>query len=55
MRNQWLAALTLVAIAGCKKEAPLIVYESVPVSHRDIVVAVRATGSILPDTLVEVK
>jgi HlyD family secretion protein len=55
MRNQWLAALTLVAIAGCKEEEPLIVYESVPVSHRDIVVAVRATGSILPDPLVEVK
>ncbi len=55
MRNPLLAALTLVAIAGCKEEEPLIVYESVPVSHRDIVVAVRATGSILPDTLVEVK
>lgn len=55
MRNQWLAAVTLLALAGCKEEVPLVVYESVPVTHRDIVVAVRATGSILPDTVVEVK
>lgn len=55
MRIQWLAAATVVAVMGCKEEAPLIIYESVPVSHRDIVVAVRATGSILPDTVVEVK
>jgi len=48
-------AALLVALAGCAEEAPLVVYEAVPVSTRDIVVAVRATGSILPDTVVEVK
>ncbi|MDZ4673281.1 MAG: efflux RND transporter periplasmic adaptor subunit [Gemmatimonadota bacterium] len=55
MRIQVLALASLIAMAGCKEEVVPITYESVPVTQRNIVVAVRATGSILPDTLVEVK
>ena len=48
--------LVAVAALGCtKKEAPRVVYQSVPVERRDIVVSARATGTILPDTVVEVK
>jgi HlyD family secretion protein len=42
-------------LAGCKEEAPPIVYQAVPVEHRDIVVSARASGTIQPDTVVEVK
>lgn len=55
MRYSVLAIMTALVVSACAKEAPLITYESVPVTHRDIIVAVRATGSILPDTVVEVK
>jgi HlyD family secretion protein len=56
MRTKVLALAVLAAVAGgCTEEAPLIVYEAVPVTHRGIVVAVRAAGTILPDTVVEVK
>lgn len=55
MRIQVLAVASLLVAAGCKEEVQPIVYESVPVSQRNIVVAVRATGSVNPDTLVEVK
>lgn len=55
MRNSVLAIMMAIVVSACAKEAPLITYESVPVTHRDIIVAVRATGSILPDTVVEVK
>ncbi len=47
--------LTLLAIAGCKEEAPPIAYRAVPVERRDIVVSARAAGAIQPDTTVEVK
>ena len=55
-----LAALsaTLAAAAffsSCKKEAPPIAYEAVPVERRDIVVSAQASGAIQPDTTVEVK
>jgi HlyD family secretion protein len=46
---------TLALGAGCKEEAPPIVYQAVPVEHRDIVVSARASGTIQPDTVVEVK
>jgi HlyD family secretion protein len=56
------AALTLTAIllpaallSGCEEEAPPVVYQAVPVEHRDIVVSARASGTIQPDTVVEVK
>lgn len=50
------APLAAIAVLGCKKEAPkLVVYQSVPIERRDIIVSARATGTILPDTVVEVK
>lgn len=55
MRTSVRAIAALALVAGCAEEAPLVVYESVPVSQRSIVVAVRATGAVLPDTVVEVK
>jgi len=48
-------ALTLLAIAGCKKDTPQVVYRAVPVEQRDIVVSAQAAGAIQPDTTVEVK
>ncbi|MFL5490666.1 MAG: efflux RND transporter periplasmic adaptor subunit, partial [Gemmatimonadales bacterium] len=55
-----LAALlaTLAAAAffsSCKKEAPPVTYEAVPVERRDIVVSAQASGAIQPDTTVDVK
>jgi HlyD family secretion protein len=56
------AALTLTAVflpavllAGCQKEEPPVAFQAVPVEHRDIVVSARASGTIQPDTVVEVK
>ncbi len=48
-------AATALLSAGCKKEAPPPVYQAVPVEQRDIVVSARASGTIQPDTVVEVK
>jgi HlyD family secretion protein len=45
----------LVLFPGCKKEEPPVVYQAVPVERRDIVVSARASGTIQPDTVVEVK
>ena len=42
-------------LAACKKEAPPAAYQAVPVERRDIVVSARASGTIQPDTVVEVK
>ena len=42
-------------LAACKEEAPPVVYQAVPVERRDIVVSARASGTIQPDTVVEVK
>ncbi len=53
-----LAALgmtTAALFAGCKEKPPPVVYQAVPVEHRDIVVSARASGTIQPDTVVEVK
>jgi HlyD family secretion protein len=47
--------LALCALAACKKEAPRVVYQALPVEHRDIVVTAQASGTIQPDTVVEVK
>lgn len=55
MRTPVLVIMTTLVVGACAKEAPLITYESVPVTQRSIVVAVRAAGSVLPDTIVEVK
>jgi HlyD family secretion protein len=47
--------LALLALAACKKEAPPLVYQAVPVAPRNIVVSAQAAGVIQPDTTVEVK
>lgn len=49
------AALAATALAACKKEAPPVVYQAVPVEQRDIIVSAQAAGAIQPDTTVEVK
>jgi HlyD family secretion protein len=51
------AGLVLAAalLAGCKKEEPPLVYQAVAAERRDIVVSARASGTIQPDTVVEVK
>ena len=46
---------TLVLIASCKKEAPPPAFQALPVERRDIVVSAQASGTIQPDTTVEVK
>ena len=53
-RTRWMIVLLLVA-AGCKKEAPQVVYRAVPVERRDIIVSAQAAGAIQPDTTVDVK
>jgi HlyD family secretion protein len=47
----------LLALAACAKQEapPPIVYQAVPVERRDIIVSARASGTIQPDTTVEVK
>jgi len=52
-----LSALAVLAVlaAGCKKDAPQVVYRAVPVERRDIIVSAQAAGAIQPDTTVEVK
>jgi HlyD family secretion protein len=45
----------LLIVAGCKKEAAPVPYQAVPVERRDIVVSAQASGTIQPDTTVEVK
>ncbi len=56
MRTQILTlSLTLAALTACKDEAPLLVYQAVPVEARNIIVSAQAAGTIQPDTTVEVK
>ena len=54
MRN---AAVLCLLLAACTKakEPPALVYQAVAVERRDIVVSARASGTIQPDTTVEVK
>ena len=47
------AALAL--LPACKEEEPAPVYQAIPVERRDIVVSAQASGTIHPDTVVEVK
>lgn len=58
MRSPTIAigAIVMMASFGCKNNAvKTVVYQSVPVERRNIVVSARATGTIQPDTVVEVK
>lgn len=50
-----LSFATLVLAAACKKAETVVVYQAVPVETRSIVVSARATGTVQPDTVVEVK
>ncbi len=47
--------LLIVGPGGCKKETPQVVYQAVAVEHRDIDVSALASGTVRPDTTVEVK
>jgi HlyD family secretion protein len=50
-----MAVAAALLLGACKKEQPPVVYQAVPVEQRDIVVSVQASGTIQPDTVVEVK
>ncbi|HET6798712.1 MAG TPA: efflux RND transporter periplasmic adaptor subunit [Gemmatimonadales bacterium] len=45
----------LPLVLSCKKAAAPVPYQAVPVERRDIVVTAQASGTIQPDTTVEVK
>ena len=48
-------ALGVVLLASCKKAAAPVPYQALPVERRDIVVSAQASGTVQPDTTVEVK
>jgi len=48
-------ALGIALLASCKKAAAPVPYQALPVERRDIIVSAQASGSIQPDTTVEVK
>ncbi|MBA2460111.1 MAG: efflux RND transporter periplasmic adaptor subunit, partial [Gemmatimonadales bacterium] len=50
-----MTAVLAALLSACKEEPPPPVYQSLPVERRDIVVTAQATGSVQPDTVVEVK
>ena len=45
----------LLFAAGCKEKPKPVVFQAVPVEKRSIIVSARATGTVQPDTVVEVK
>ena len=45
----------LLGLAACHKAQPALLYEKVPVSHRDIVVSASASGAIQPILTLSVK
>jgi HlyD family secretion protein len=47
--------MAALALAACKKEEPPPVYQAIPIARRDIVVSALASGTVQPDTVVEVK
>jgi HlyD family secretion protein len=50
-----MTVLGFLLLSACKKEEPPVPYQAVPVERRDIVVSAQASGTIQPDTTVEVK
>ena len=44
-----------LGLAACKEEEAPPVYQAIPVVRRDIVVSAQASGTVQPDTVVEVK
>jgi HlyD family secretion protein len=56
MRIRSLAPLALLLLpAACGKKTEAVVFQAVPVEKRSIVVSARASGTVQPDTVVEVK
>jgi HlyD family secretion protein len=47
--------LLTLGFTACKKEAAPVAYQALPIERRDIVVSAQASGSVQPDTTVEVK
>ena len=47
--------LLVAGLGGCEKKTEQVVYQAVPVERRDIEVSALASGTIQPDTTVEVK
>ncbi len=54
MKSARIVPLFFLAVA-CSEPEPAPTYQAVPVQTRDIIVTAQAAGSILPDTVVEVK
>ena len=54
-RSIVVAGLVVLAATGCKDEDQAVVYQAIPVVQRDIVVSAQASGTVQPDTIVEVK
>jgi HlyD family secretion protein len=50
-----MTVLGVVVLSACKKEAAPVTYQALPVERRDIVVSAQASGTVQPDTTVEVK
>jgi HlyD family secretion protein len=56
MRTRIMIPLATILIAvACKDQPAPVVYQAVPVERRSIVVSARASGTVQPDTVVEVK
>ena len=49
-----LAVMAFLA-SGCTKKSPAPVYQALAVERRDIIVSAQASGSVKPDTLIEVR
>jgi HlyD family secretion protein len=54
-RSIVVAGLVLWAATGCGEGDQAVVYQAIPVVQRDIVVSAQASGTVQPDTIVEVK
>jgi HlyD family secretion protein len=55
LNNAVMTVLLGLLLSACKKEEPPVTYQAVPVERRDIVVSAQASGTVQPDTTVEVK
>jgi HlyD family secretion protein len=50
-----MTVMALVVLSACKQEEAPLTYQAVPVERRDIIVSAQASGTVQPDTTVEVK
>jgi len=55
MSRQTLVLIAAAIASGCAKPAPAPVYQALAVERRNIIVSAQASGSIKPDTLIEVR